>query len=81
MAFHQRLANITGPVVRGLYYHPTNNLIKKNLHEVTVNSQRQLDPFFPIVKSLAKSQRHIITSPATYRHLRQTFLGTSHANF
>jgi len=65
MRFHRRLANITAPVVRGLYWPFSQNLVKKALHEITVNSQGPLNPFSPIVGSLATSQRHIITSPGT----------------
>jgi len=35
MTIDRRLANITGPLVRGLYC-PSQNLIKKSLHEITV---------------------------------------------
>jgi len=33
------------------------------------------------IESLATTQRHIITSPETYRHWWRTFLGTSHGVF
>jgi len=39
MTFDRRLANVTNPVVRGLYCPSTQNLIQKALHEITVNSQ------------------------------------------
>jgi len=39
--------------------------MKKALHEITANSQGHLNPFSPIVGSLATPQRHIITSPDT----------------
>jgi len=39
MTFGRRLANMGAPVVRGLYYPSSQNLIKKALHEITVNSQ------------------------------------------
>jgi len=39
MTFDGRLANVKIPVVRGLYYPSSQNLIKKALHEITVNSQ------------------------------------------
>jgi len=38
MTFDRRLANIAGPVVRGLFCPPTQILMKKALHEITVNS-------------------------------------------
>ena len=44
-------------------------------------SQGYLNPFSPIVRFLATPQRHIITSPDTYRHWRRTFLGTYQAIF
>jgi len=49
------------------------------LHEITVNTQSYLNPFFPIVRSLTTPQRHIITLPNTYLHWRQTLLETPHA--
>jgi len=66
MTFDPRLANITVPVVHGLYC-PFFQISgkKKVLHEITVYSQAQLNPFSPIVGSSAKTQRHIITSPDT----------------
>jgi len=39
MTFDRKLANVTDPVIRGLYYPSTQNLIQKSLHEITVNSQ------------------------------------------
>jgi len=39
MAFDRRLANVTDPVVRGLYCPSTQNLIQKAMHEITVHSQ------------------------------------------
>jgi len=39
MTFDRRLANVTDPVVRGLHYPSTQNLLQKALHEITVNSQ------------------------------------------
>jgi len=39
MTFDRRLANVTDPVVRGLYFPSTQNLIQKALHEITANSQ------------------------------------------
>jgi len=63
MTFDRRPANVTDPVVRGLYCPFTQNLIQKALHEITVNSQSKLNLFSPIVRSLAILQRHIITSP------------------
>jgi len=39
MTFDRRLVNVTDPVVRGLYWPSTQNLIQKALHEITVNSQ------------------------------------------
>jgi len=39
MTFDHRLPNIRAPVVRGLYCPSSQNLIKKALHEITVNSQ------------------------------------------
>jgi len=38
MTTDRRLANITGPAVRGLYYPPL-QIYKKNLRENTANSQ------------------------------------------
>jgi len=63
MTFDRRLANVTNPVVRGLYCPSTQKLIQKARHEITVNSQSHLNLFSPIVRSLAILQRHIITSP------------------
>jgi len=39
MTFDRRLANVTDPVVRGLYCPFTQNLIQKALHEITVKIQ------------------------------------------
>jgi len=39
MTFDGRLANVRAPVVRGLYCHSSQNLIKKALHEITLSSQ------------------------------------------
>jgi len=39
MTFDRRLAKIIGPVVAGLYCPSTQNLIKKALYEITVNSR------------------------------------------
>jgi len=39
MTFDRRLANIAAPVIRGLYCPSSQNLAKKALHEITVNSQ------------------------------------------
>jgi len=39
MTFDGRLANIWAPVVCGLYCLSSHNLIKKALHEITVNIQ------------------------------------------
>jgi len=39
MTFDRRQANVTDPVVRGLYCSSTQNLIQKDLHEITLNSQ------------------------------------------
>ena len=36
MTFDRRLANITGPLVQGLYCLSSQKLIKKALHEITV---------------------------------------------
>ena len=38
MTFDRRLANIAAPVVRGIYC-PSQNVVKKALNEITVNSQ------------------------------------------
>jgi len=40
ITFDRKLANVTDPVVRGLYCPSTQNLIQKALHEITVNNQR-----------------------------------------
>jgi len=77
MRFACRLANIIGPVVRGSYCFPTQNLMKKALHEITLNSQTKLNLFSPIVPSLATLQRHNIASPDAYWRWRRTFLRTS----
>jgi len=63
MTFDRILANVIDPLVRGLYYLSTQNVIQKALHEITVNSQSYLNIFSPIVRSLATLQRDIITSP------------------
>jgi len=39
MTFDRRPADITGPVVLGLYCLPTQNLIKMALHEITAYRQ------------------------------------------
>jgi len=39
MSFDRRLANVTFPVVPGLYCPSNQNLIQTALHEITVNSQ------------------------------------------
>jgi len=52
--------------------------MQKALIEITINIQSYLNPFSPFVGSLTTFQRHIVTSPYTYRHWRRTFLGTSH---
>jgi len=39
MTFDGRLANDKAPVVCGLHYPFSQNLMKKALHEITVNSQ------------------------------------------
>jgi len=39
MTFDRRLANVSYPVVRGLYCPSTQNLMQKALHEITVISQ------------------------------------------
>jgi len=36
MTFNRRLANITGPLIRGLYCPSSQKLMKKALHEITV---------------------------------------------
>jgi len=53
MTFDGRLANIAGLIVRSLYIPFTHNLIFKNLHEITVNSQAWLNLFTSVVRSLA----------------------------
>jgi len=65
ITFDSRLPNITDLVFQGLYCPSSENLMKKALHEITTNSQGHLNPFSPIVGSLATPQRHIITSPDT----------------
>jgi len=40
-------------------------VVKKALHEITVNSQGYLDPFSRIVGFSVTPQRHIMTSPDT----------------
>jgi len=82
MTFDLRLANITDPVVRDFYGPSTQNLMKKALYEITVNSQGWLNPFSHTFRSLATPQRHIITiHHLTPRRWRRTFLGTFHAIF
>jgi len=46
MTFDSILANTRAPVVRGLYCPSPQNLIKKALHEITVNNQGSLNLFF-----------------------------------
>jgi len=59
MTFDHRLTNVTDLAARGLYCPSFQNLIKKALHEITVNSQSLLNLFAPIVPSSAVLQRHI----------------------
>jgi len=49
MTFDRRLANVTDPVVRGLYCPSTQNRIQNALREITVNCQSYLNLFSPIV--------------------------------
>jgi len=65
MTFDSRLANIRAPVVRGLYCPSSQILIEKTLHEITVNSQGQLNRFSLTVGSSVTPQRHTITSGVT----------------
>jgi len=39
MTFDRKLVNITAAVVRRLYCPSSQTLVKKNLHEITVNGQ------------------------------------------
>jgi len=39
MTFDRRVVNMTAPVVRGLYCPSFQNLVKKALREITVNSE------------------------------------------
>jgi len=64
MTFDRRLANVTDPVLRGLFCPSTQNLIRKALFEVTAISQSKLNLFSPIVRSLATLQQHIISKGA-----------------
>jgi len=57
--------SVRAPVVFGLYCPSSQNLIKKILHELTVNSQGWLNPFSRIVGFSVTRQLHIITSPDT----------------
>jgi len=45
MTFDGRLANIRAAIVHVLYCASSQNLIKKALHEITVNSEASLLPF------------------------------------
>jgi len=63
MTIDRRLVNISGPLVRGLYYPSSQNLIKKGA-AWNHGSQEYLNPFSPIVRFLATPERHI-TSPDT----------------
>ena len=57
-AFGLRLANISAPIIRGLYWSSSKNLVKKALHEITVNIQGQPN-LFSIVGCLATSHHKI----------------------
>jgi len=57
-AFGLRLANISAFAIRGLYCSSSKNLVKKALHEITVNIQGYLYPF-SIVGCLATSHHKI----------------------
>jgi len=63
MTFDRRLANITGLIVRSLCCPYTDKNLIKFLHEITVNSQGQLNPYSSIVRSLATppTAHHYIT--------------------
>jgi len=65
MTFHGRLANVRAPVVRGLYCHSAQDLMKKVLHDVTVNSKGWLNLLSRIIGSSVTSQLLIIASPDT----------------
>ena len=63
MIFDGRLANVRALVVRGIYCPSSQNVIKKALLEITVNSQGELNAFSRIVGSSVTPQLHVITSP------------------
>jgi len=42
MTFDRRLANITGPAVRGLYFPFTQDMMKNALHEIKVKVKASL---------------------------------------
>ena len=68
MTFDRSFTNIAEPVLvfRGLYCPSFEYLLKRALLEIRANDQGWLNPFPPIVSSLATPQQHIITSPDTF---------------
>ena len=75
MTLDGRLANSRTPVVRGLYCLSSQNLMKKALYEITVNSQGQLNPFSPMIGSSVTPQRHITTLHDTQALVTKISLG------
>jgi len=81
MTFGRRLANVTDPVVRGLYCPSTQHLIEKALHEITVNSQSFTLIFFLLSFDPQQYSNGTSLHYLTTRHWQQIFLGMRNAIF